>query len=293
MSTGSQAECPLPKRISVHGRLAEDSPVSVHARSQRAVGSGFGRSRSTLRWSGAVVTTGILAAAFTGPAAASTSSGSTADDGRVAGKFGVESSWADVTAAEVAPSEELNRDPAAASRARYRVPVEVRPCQAEVDVAANGSRQMTTQQMVYMPLREGTFSGTSYYGYRMHPVLGYYKLHEGDDYAASAGTPIYSVADGVVKTAQWDDSRGFYTVIEHTLEDGSTFESWYLHQTASSSLVTPGQKVTAGQQIGSVGSTGMSTGAHLHLEIHDSTGASVAPSYWLQDHGAVFLGEGC
>lgn len=293
MSTGSQADCPLPKRVSIHGRLAEDSALSAHARSHRPQGSSFARSRSALRWSGAAVTTGILAAAFAGPAGASTVTGPNGDADRVAGKFGVEDSWADVKSDGAAPAADLQKDPAAASRARYRVPVEVRPCQAEVDVAANGSRQMTTQQMVYMPLREGTFSGTSYYGYRMHPVLGYYKLHEGDDYAAAAGTPIYAVADGVVKTARWDGGRGFYTVIEHTLQDGSTYESWYLHQTPDLSLVTVGQQVSAGQQIGGVGSTGMSTGAHLHFEIHDSTGASVAPSYWLQDHGAVFLGEGC
>lgn len=293
MSTGSQTDCPLPKRVSLRSRLAEDAPVSAHARSNRVNRRGAGRSRARVRWSGAAVTTGILTATFVGPAAASSPADSH-DDGRVAGKFGVESSWADVKSNDGAlTAADLNRDPAAASRARYRVPVEVAPCKAQVDVAANGSRQMTTQETIYMPLREGTFAGTSYYGYRIHPILGYSKLHEGDDYSAPVGTPIYAVADGVVKTAQWDGNRGFYTVIEHTLSDGTKFESWYQHQTESMALVAPGQTVSAGQQIGGVGSTGLSTGAHLHFEIHDASGASVAPSYWMQDHGAAYLGEGC
>ena len=293
MSLDSQAACPLPKRVSVHGRLDADSAVSAHSRAHNFKRSSAS-SRSALRWSGAAATTGMLAAVLAVPAAGATTTTEVAGDAdRVAGKFGVEESWAASQEAATEVDEDFRRDPAAASRARYRVPVEIRPCVAGVDVAANGSRQITTQQVVYMPLREGTFAGTSYYGYRIHPILGYSKLHEGDDYAAPAGTPIYSVADGVVKSAEWGGGRGFYTVIEHTMSDGSTYESWYLHQTESGSAVTPGQKVTAGQQIGQVGSTGLSTGAHLHLEIHDASGATLPPSQWLQQQGAVFLGEGC
>ena len=291
MAIDGQAPCPLPKRASVHGRLDADSAVSAHARAHGPKRTPSGR--SALRWSGAAATTGMLAAVFAPAAGATTASDPAGDPGKVAGKFGVEESWANSQEEVLDTDANLRRDPAAASRARYRVPVEIRPCVAGADVAANGSRQITTQSVVYMPLREGTFAGTSYYGYRIHPILGYSKLHEGDDYSAAAGTPIYSVADGVVKTAAWGGGRGFYTVIEHTMKDGSKFESWYLHQTESGSVVTEGQQVKAGQQIGQVGSTGLSTGAHLHLEIHDASGASLPPSQWLQERGAVFLGEGC
>ena len=294
MSYGDQVACPLPKRSSVHDRLAEESTLSAHSRGRRSNRTSSSRGRVALRWSGATATTGMLAAILAVPASAAAMPATTAPDSdRVAGKFGVEQSWAEVKSSVEDTSTDLRRDPAAASRARIRVPVEVKPCAAEVDIAANGSRQMTTQQMVYMPLREGTFSGTSYYGYRIHPVYGYLKLHEGDDYAAASGTPIYAAADGVVKTVSYDSSRGNYVEIEHHMEDGSVYDSLYLHQSGGGITVSVGQTVSAGQHIGAVGSTGTSTGAHLHFEIRDSSGSSLPPSQWLETYGAVFLGEGC
>ena len=294
MSYGDQVACPLPKRSSVHDRLAEESMLSAHSRGQRSSRTPASRGRVALRWSGATATTGLLAAILAVPVATAAMPATTAPDSdKVTGKFGVEQSWADVKSSVQDTSTDLRRDPAAASRARIRVPVEVKPCAAEVDVAANGSRQMTTQQMVYMPLREGTFSGTSYYGYRIHPIFGYLKLHEGDDYAAESGTPIYAVADGVVKTVSYDSSRGNYVEIEHHMEDGSVYDSLYLHQNDGGITVAVGQTVTAGEQIGAVGSTGSSTGAHLHFEVRDSSGSSLPPSQWLESYGAVFLGEGC
>lgn len=85
--------------------------------------------------------------------------------------------------------------------------------------------------------------------------------HTGLDFAAPSGTPIRSIADGVVKESGYDGSYGYKTVV--SLPDGG--EVWYCHQTAIG--VSPGQRVSAGEVIGSVGSTGNSTGAHLHLEI--------------------------
>ena len=294
MSYGSQVACPLPKRSSVHDRLADDSRVSAHSRGQRTNRTPSSRGRAAPRWSGATATTGMLAAILAVPASAAVIPATTAPEAdKVAGTFGAEQSWADVKSSVEDTSTDLRRDPAAASRARIRVPVEVKPCSAEVDIAANGSRQMTTQQVVYMPLREGTFSGTSYYGYRIHPFFGYLKLHEGDDYAAASGTPIYAVADGVVKTVSRDSGRGNFVEIEHHMEDGSVYDSLYLHQSGGGITVAVGQSVSAGQHIGAVGSTGTSTGAHLHFEIRDSSGSSLPPSEWLETYGAVFHGEGC
>lgn len=289
------AECPLPSRSSVHPRIGEESLLAAHGRAHAvARSSGRGsRPRAAVRWSGATVTTGMLAAVLAVPAAAAVNADDTQTGDRVAGKFGVEQSWAGIRTEATANTADLTKAPAAASRARLRVPIEVSPCLADPGVAANGSRDMTAQARVYMPLQEGTYSASSYFGYRIHPIFGDYRLHEGDDYAAPDGTPIYAVADGVVTEAHWDDAAGFLVVIRHTMADGSLYYSHYLHQWESNVVVGAGQEVKAGQQIGAVGNAGNSTGAHLHLEIRDSNGTPISPSHWLEQRGAVFLGEGC
>ena len=100
-------------------------------------------------------------------------------------------------------------------------------------------------------------------------------FHTGTDYAAPEGTPIYAAADGVVVEAGWGGAYGNYTVIQH--EDGTT--THYAHQ--SSQSVSVGDTVSAGEQIGTVGSTGNSTGAHLHFEVRDSAGNFMDPIAWL------------
>ena len=102
---------------------------------------------------------------------------------------------------------------------------------------------------------------SSPFGYRIHPVYGDYRFHYGVDLAASSGTPIVATRSGVVTYATYDWSAGYYVTIDH--QDG--FSSKYLHMTHY--IVSPGQKVSAGQIIGYVGSTGTSTGAHLHFSI--------------------------
>lgn len=295
MLTDGMSECPLPSRSSVHPRLGEESPVAAYGRAQRASRSGGHRprSRAAMRWSGATVTTGMLAAVLAGPAVAVATADDSQNGSKVAGKFGVEQSWAGLRSAAAEETADLTEEPAAASRAKLRVPVEVSPCLADTDVAANGMRDITAQARVYMPLQEGTYTASSYFGYRLHPIFGDYRLHEGDDYAAPDGTPIYAVADGVVTEAQWDSGSGFYVVIRHTMADGTQYSSSYLHQWESGVTVGVGQEVKAGQRIGAVGNSGNSTGAHLHLEIRDSSGTPISPSHWLEQRGAVFLGEDC
>ena len=102
---------------------------------------------------------------------------------------------------------------------------------------------------------------SSPFGYRVHPVYGDWRFHYGVDLAASSGTPIVATRSGVVTYATYDWSAGYYVTIDH--QDG--FSSKYLHMTHY--IVSPGQKVSAGQIIGYVGSTGTSTGAHLHFSI--------------------------
>jgi murein DD-endopeptidase MepM/ murein hydrolase activator NlpD len=102
---------------------------------------------------------------------------------------------------------------------------------------------------------------SSPYGWRIHPVYGDWRFHNGVDLSASSGTPIYATRSGKVTVAQYSSSGGYYVTINH--QDG--FESKYLHMTHY--IVGVGDYVTAGQIIGYVGSTGTSTGPHLHFTI--------------------------
>ena len=103
---------------------------------------------------------------------------------------------------------------------------------------------------------------TSAFGMRLHPVLGYYRMHNGIDLACDQGTPIYATRAGKVTTASYQaGGAGYYVSINHL--DG--FSSIYMHMTHF--VVSAGQSVSAGQLIGYVGSTGISTGPHLHFGI--------------------------
>ncbi len=102
---------------------------------------------------------------------------------------------------------------------------------------------------------------SSPYGYRVHPVYGGWRFHSGVDLAAPKGTEIYATRSGTVTRATYDSSSGYYVTINH----GDGFSSSYLHMTHY--IVSVGDKVKAGQVIGYVGSTGTSTGNHLHFSI--------------------------
>ncbi|GAB2690663.1 hypothetical protein GCM10027194_26340 [Thalassiella azotivora] len=105
---------------------------------------------------------------------------------------------------------------------------------------------------------------TSRYGNRTHPVYGTGRMHTGVDFAAADGA-ITAAADGVVTEAGSAGGYGLMTVIEHTAPDGSTIETRYAHQSRIG--VSVGERVTRGQVIGRIGSTGVSTGPHLHFEV--------------------------
>lgn len=103
---------------------------------------------------------------------------------------------------------------------------------------------------------------TSAFGMRLHPVLGYNRMHNGIDMACSQGTPIYATRAGTVTTASYQaGGAGYYVSINH----GDGFSSIYMHMT--NYVVSSGQSVSQGQLIGYVGSTGISTGPHLHFGI--------------------------
>lgn len=103
----------------------------------------------------------------------------------------------------------------------------------------------------------------SRFGYRVHPIFKSRRLHTGVDLAAKTGTPIYAAGDGVIAKAQWVSGYGRYISIKHV----NGFETAYAHQTRFAEGMKPGVRVKQGQLIGYVGSTGNSTGPHLHFEI--------------------------
>ena len=107
-----------------------------------------------------------------------------------------------------------------------------------------------------------SYTVTSAFGMRVHPISGVYKMHEGVDLSAPQGTPIYAAKSGKVTTTSYQaGGAGYYVSINH----GDGFSSVYMHMTHF--IVKPGDYVNAGQVIGYVGSTGGSTGPHLHFGI--------------------------
>ena len=98
---------------------------------------------------------------------------------------------------------------------------------------------------------------------RRHPVTGYNAMHRGVDFAAPRGTPIIASGSGVVQKAGWLGNYGRYVKIRHT----GRYSTAYAHMTRIADGITPGARVRQGQVIGYVGSTGRSTGPHLHYEV--------------------------
>ena len=123
------------------------------------------------------------------------------------------------------------------------------------------------------PLTKST-KVTSAYGWRIHPVYNVKKFHHGIDLNAKSGDPIVAARSGVVTRTTYDSSSGYYVTINH----GDGFSSSYLHMTHY--CVKPGQNVNAGDVIGYVGSTGTSTGPHLHFAIYFN-GNSVNPASYV------------
>lgn len=103
---------------------------------------------------------------------------------------------------------------------------------------------------------------SSGYGYRINPVTGKYALHAGTDLAAGCNSPIYAASSGTVSYASWNGGYGNFILINH----GGGLSTGYGHIVDGGILVHVGQQVSAGQQIARVGSTGQSTGCHLHFE---------------------------
>ncbi len=127
---------------------------------------------------------------------------------------------------------------------------------------------------VAVPISDG-------FGYRASPCRGCSSDHQGLDMTAGNGAPISVIADGVVVGVNNEDwSYGQHVIVDHVI-NGARIQSWYAHMTTGSIRVQVGQVLKVGDVIGLVGSTGASTGSHLHLEIHVN-GVAVDPFAWLQ-----------
>ena len=152
---------------------------------------------------------------------------------------------------------ELKRQEAEMEKAEKQI-------QAQINAALSSSSQKsvtyTGSGKFILPLASYTRI-SSPYGYRIHPITGTNKFHTGIDYAAPAGTAIYAADDGVVLTSGWINGYGYTITVNH----GSGIVTLYAH--CSSLIASAGQKVTKGQTIARVGTTGNSTGNHLHFEV--------------------------
>ena len=118
-----------------------------------------------------------------------------------------------------------------------------------------------TKSLMKTPINGARLSSS--FGMRKHPILGYNKMHRGTDFAAPSGTPIMASGSGTVIRARWCGGGGNCVKIKHN----STYETIYAHMKSFAKGIKEGRKVRQGQIIGYVGSTGMSTGPHLHYEV--------------------------
>ncbi len=119
---------------------------------------------------------------------------------------------------------------------------------------------------------------TSVFGMRFHPIFHEWRMHNGIDLSTGCGSPIRAAADGVVTHMGYDASGGWRLVVSHGIVNGVDLQTVYLH--AQGYRVRAGDRVRRGEQVGTVGSTGWSTGCHLHFSVK-ADGRQVDPQPWL------------
>jgi murein DD-endopeptidase MepM/ murein hydrolase activator NlpD len=178
--------------------------------------------------------------------------------------------------------QSLSVDSAAADIAPTRDPYTV------VNTIQQGQLKFGLQDFQYTNDTNGTIQWpfpapvpiSSGFGSRNSPCGGCSSFHEGVDFIPGTGTPIGVIADGTVTYAAYDGNFGYHVIVDHNI-NGQKVQSLYAHMIAGSIKVVVGQQVTVTQELGQVGSTGHSTGAHLHLEVH-LDGTPVDPFAWLK-----------
>jgi len=165
----------------------------------------------------------------------------------------------------------------------------LRPLATSCIEAAEGAQ--AGDVTVVFPLPAGTWTMTSPYGMRVHPVHNVTRMHNGTDFGAEEGTPILSIMDGVVDDVVYPRSGDNYIAIDSVDSNGVQIRTIYMHMWAGTGIfVEPGQTVFAGDVIGTVGNAGTSTGAHLHFEAWVE-GKRVDPVPFLASYGALEVAD--
>ena len=186
---------------------------------------------------------------------------------RAAAKAAAEKAAREEAAARAAAARARNAQDRAAKQAA------VRRAAAKARALRNQSAASTAAGVVGRMNRESSYGFTmpvnatpgSSYGLRFHPILHYWRMHNGTDFGAACGMPLYAAASGRVLSAGRNGGFGNFVLIGHGLRGGRYLTTGYAHQ--SRIAVRPGQRVRQGQLIGYVGTTGLSTGCHLHFEV--------------------------
>lgn len=157
-----------------------------------------------------------------------------------------------------------------------RLYVESKSLDEIYEMARNKNERMASMPAI-MPVAKSKCQIMSGFGYRFHPILKHQRLHTGIDLSARPGTPIYATGDGVVRVAgRNSDGFGGYGIVA-VVDHGYGYQTLYAHM--NSCDVRQGQKVKRGEKIGTVGSTGLSSGPHLHYEVIVN-GKRVDPVYY-------------
>jgi murein DD-endopeptidase MepM/ murein hydrolase activator NlpD len=143
--------------------------------------------------------------------------------------------------------------------------------------AARASRAATQQEVAGL-IRPVNSYITSPYGMRFHPILHIWELHDGTDFGVGCGTPVHAAADGRVMSAYYSTGYGNQLMIDHGIMRGVSLQTSYNHLT--SFAASPGEHVEQGEVIAYSGTTGYSTGCHLHFMVYEN-GDTVNPMSWL------------
>ncbi|MBK8290925.1 MAG: M23 family metallopeptidase [Flammeovirgaceae bacterium] len=148
-----------------------------------------------------------------------------------------------------------------AEKIKNRLDIEAQSLQQLMNELTNKEKMWASRPAIQPVSNKDLTHLHTIFGLRLHPLLGYVRPHNGLDFTAPAGSPVYATGDGRVEYAQFSTSYGNVVYIDH----GYQFETRYAHLTKF--IVTKGQRVKRGQVIGYVGNTGLSVSAHLHYEV--------------------------
>ncbi len=168
---------------------------------------------------------------------------------------------------------EIRRQRAAAERARR----EAAARSSRGSERSSGSSAPSTQSGGFLSYPVSGYI-TSSYGMRFHPILHVWKLHDGTDFGVACGTPVHAAAGGTVLSTYYNAGYGNRVILDHGVQRGVSLSTSYNHLT--SFAVSPGEHVSRGELIGYSGTTGYSTGCHLHFMVYVN-GATTNPMGWL------------